>query len=328
MRSHQYDGTAAFALDAVPPEPLGDWADYLRGAVFALQRQYGLERGMTAIVDGHDDVGGLSSSAAVGVAYLLALEAVNGLALTPRQNIELDRVLENDYIGLNNGILDQSTILLGRSGQLMHLDCRTGRARLLPLGGRREVMVAVLFSGLRMPLTDSDYNRRVAECRRAATLLLKAAGRLLPERPVLRDVPEAVFREHAADLPDALRRRAQHFFGEQRRVERGADLWQEGRLEEFGRLMTASGHSSVENYECGNRYLRTAFEVLRACEGVYGARFSGAGFRGCCIGLCDPEFAPRIRPEALARYRRVHPDMAAEAAIYFCRSADGAGLTE
>jgi len=326
LRSHQYEGTAEMALDSPPGQPLGDWADYMRGAVLALEAEHQLHRGMAAIVDGHGDVGGLSSSAAVGVAYLLALEAVNGLSLTPRQNIDLDRVLENDYIGLDNGILDQSSILLGRQDQLMHMDCRTGKARLLPLGGRNEAMVAVLFSGLRTPLTDSDYNQRVAECRQAAALLLKAAGRQLPKQPVLRDVPEQVFREHVAGLPTPLRLRAQHFFGEQQRVERGVDLWQEGRLEEFGRLMTESGHSSVENYECGNRYLRTAFDVLRTCEGVYGARFSGAGFRGCCIGLCDPEFAPRIRAEALERYRQEHPDMAAEAAVYFCRSADGAGL--
>ena len=94
----------------------------------------------------------------------------------------------------------------------------------------------------------------------------------------------------------------------------------------FGRLVSESGRSSVENYECGNPYLKTAFEVLGDCPGVYGARFSGAGFRGCCIGLAEPGAEREIARRALGAYLHAHPDVAGEAEVYFCRSADGAGL--
>ena len=119
-----------------------------------------------------------------------------------------------------------------------------------------------------------------------------------------------------------------HFFAEQDRVRRGVELWKQGDLEAFGQLVNESGRSSIENYECGNAYLRTAYEVLRDCPGVYGARFSGAGFRGCCIGLARPECEEEIARAALSAYLEAHPDMEGKAEVYFCRPADGAGLLD
>ncbi len=326
VRSRQFAGAVEFSSDDAPGGPMGDWADYARGAVFALRKTQPLRRGMTAIVDGHDNVGGLSSSAAAGVAYLLGLEAANGMALSPEENIELDRIIENDYVGLNNGILDQSSILLGRRDCLTHLDCRTGRSRPVPLGGGETVSVAVLFSGLRARLSETDYNQRVRECEAAAATLLEAAGLPAADRPHLRAVPREAFERYGRLLPERLRKRAAHFFGEQERVRRGVELWERGDLEGFGALVSESGRSSVENYECGNVYLRTAYEVLRDCAGVYGARFSGGGFRGCCIGLARPECEDEIAEAALSGYLAAHPDMEGQAEVYFCRSADGAAM--
>lgn len=326
LQSRNFAGTLEFSMDALPPEPLGDWADYGRGAVFALLSRTDLGRGMTAIVDGHDDVGGLSSSAAVGVAYLLALEEVNGLTLSPDENIELDRVIENDYIGLNNGILDQATILLSRRDRLMRLDCHTGQRRLYSLGADAAFSIVVLFSGLRAQLCETDYNLRVSECEQASARLLEAAGIEMPPSPRFRHVPGDVFEEHSDGLPENLRRRAEHYFSEQERVRRGVELWQKGDMAGFGKLMSESGESSIRNYECGNRYLRTAYHVLRQTPGVLGARFSGAGFRGCCIALAEPDAEKEIAGQALSRYVEQHSDMANDAEVYFCRSADGAHI--
>lgn len=328
LKSHQFPGVKAVPLGALSAEAEGDWADYARGASFALQRRRPLERGMTAIVDGHDNVGGLSSSAAAGVAYLLALEAANELHVSPTENIELDQVIENDYIGVNNGILDQSTILLSRDGHLTHVDCESGEAQLIPFGGTEEFSVAVLFSGLRVRLPETDYNKRVRECDEAAAVLLEATGVQVHPDPKLGDVSPEAFEEHAHLLPEEWRKRAVHFFTEQDRVRRGVELWKQGDLEAFGQLVNESGRSSIENYECGNAYLRTAYEVLRDCPGVYGARFSGAGFRGCCIGLARPECEEEIARAALSAYLEAHPDMEGKAEVYFCRPADGAGLLD
>ncbi|MHC4479449.1 MAG: galactokinase family protein, partial [Planctomycetota bacterium] len=267
VRSHQFPETVQFPLSPLPGA-CGDWADYARGAVFALQQRTRLTRGLTALVDGHDSVAGLSSSAAAGVAYLLALETVNGLRFDASANVDLDRVVENEYIGLQNGILDQSIILRSRPDCLTHLDCRSGDVGFVRLGHGARFAVAVLFSGLRAPLSGTDYNLRVGECREAAARLLRAAGMPVPDSPRLRAVPPAVFDEHGASLPPELRKRAAHFFGEQERVRRGLRLWREGDLEGFGRLVTASGRSSIENYECGNAHLRAAYEALKHCRGI------------------------------------------------------------
>jgi galactokinase len=327
LRSEGFEPDVAFDMRADGLEAAGDWADYARGAVAALHGFAGLGVGMTGLISGHRNAGGLSSSAAVGVAYLLALEDVNGILTSAEHNVELDRIIENDFIGLNNGILDQSIILRSRAGHLTFLDCLDGGADQIPFGGSREPALVALFSGLRTPLCDTDYNRRVRECAEAAQELLRLAGLPLPAQPVLRRVPEDVFTRHGERLPPRLRRRALHFFGEQDRVARGVDAWRRGDLEAFGRAVTESGRSSVDNYECGNPYLRDAFEIIGSCDGVYGARFSGAGFRGCCIGVCEPEAAEDAAREALAAYRSEHPDMA-DAEAYVCRSSDAAAVLE
>ncbi len=326
LQSRNFPGAIRFSLERPPERPVGDWGDYMRGAVYALRQHHDLRRGLTGVVDGYDKVGGLSSSAAVGVAYLLALQRANEIDVPAEQNIELDRVIENDYIGLNNGLLDQSVILLSRRGWLTYLDCQTGRRGLCECGAPSELWVVVLYSGLRVQLSETDYNRRVAECEQAAGLLLEAAGGRPCSVVKLRQVPLDVFEEFKDALPGPFRRRAQHFFGEQRRVREGVRLWRAGDLEAFGRLVTESGQSSIENYECGNRYLRTAYHVLRQTPGVLGARFSGAGFRGCCIGLVAGRPASGLRQEILSRYLARHPDMKGEAEVYFCRTGDGAAL--
>jgi len=326
VRSRQFPHTAEIPLDRPPQPRTGDWADYARGAAYALQTRLALRRGLTALVDGYCNAGGLSSSAAAGVAYLLALETVNDAPMPPVENIELDRVIENEYIGLDNGILDQSVILLSRAGHLTYLDCQSGQSRLVPLGAGGDVSMVVLFSGLRAPLSGTDYNLRVQECRQAAAHLLQAAHLPVPARPFLRAVPLDVFARYGHTLPAQLKRRAAHFFGEVTRVRQGTELWATGDLEGFGRLVSESGLSSIENYECGNRYLRSAYEVLCGCPGVYGSRFSGGGFRGCCVALVRPGCEPEVAREALSRYLRAHADMVGRAEAYFCRSGEGAGF--
>ena len=326
IRSRQFQGVARFDVADMPERPSGDWADYARGAAFALGGRYSLRRGMRAVVDGRGHMGGLSSSGAFGVACLLALESANGLALGPEENIELDRVIENEYIGLSNGILDQSIIVLGRPGQLVHLDCESRASRLVPLGRDREVGVAVLYSGLERQLTGTDYNQRVEECRQAAGLLLEAGGLRVPQDARLRSVPAEVFRKHGAALPERLRKRAAHYFGEVARVIQGVDLWGRGDLEGFGRLMSESCESSMGNYECGTPHLQGAYRALQGCSGVYGARFSGGGFGGCCVALAAPESQAEVTRLALARYLGEHPEMEQTARVFFCKSGQGAGL--
>jgi len=327
MTSHDFGGVVEFELDAVPSRQAGDWGNYVRGAVLALQQHHHLKAGMDAVVAGSMPIGGLSSSAAVGIACLLALEHVNDLNITPEENIALDRFIENGYLGLNNGILDQSTILLSDRQHLTSLDCRAVTFEKIPLPHSVELLdITVVHSGVDRALIGTDYNNRVAECREAARAMLELAG--LPAKPIplLRDVPDEVYGACADRLPEPLNRRARHFFDEMERVRQGILAWRAGDLASVGRLIVESGASSIENYQCGSPQLIALYRILRDTPGVYGTRFSGAGFRGACIALSDPTVREDITARVSSLYPKARPDMAERYSIHFCRPDNAARL--
>jgi galactokinase len=267
---------------------------------------------------------GLSSSAAVGIAYLLALEEANGLQMSPEANIGLDQAIENEYLGLRNGILDQSGILLSRKDHLTWIDCATGGHRLIPAPPSMPAWSILLaFSGLKQALVGTEYNRRVAECEAAARILLDAAGRG-KATPLLGHVSAREYAEHSDRLPAPLDRRAAHYFSEVERVHLGCQAWEQGELDEFGRLMTASGESSIRNYECGSPPLVDLYEIMTRCDEVHGARFSGAGFRGCCVGLVDRAAAADAAHAIQRAYAERHPEQAPDASVVISHSDDGA----
>ena len=178
------------------------------------------------------------------------------------------------------------------------------------------------FSGVRKSLVQTDYNRRVDECSEAARLLLGASGRAC-SHPVLGDVEVAEYEKYRSCLPQLLARRADHFFSESRRVEEGRIAWQSGDVVSFGHLITQSGESSITSYECGSPPLVNLYHVLVETAGVFGARFSGAGFRGCCLALVDVTRAEAAREHVLRRYQQLHSEYANDASVWICRTSDG-----
>jgi galacturonokinase len=328
LSSLDFDGRADFSLDDVPGRRADDWGNLPRGAALALLGRHGLEHGIVGVTSGKLHGGGVSSSAAVGVAFLLAFEDVNRLGVSAEENIELDRRVENGYLGLRNGILDQAAILLSRRGHLTRIDCRTSRHELIPAPpAMPPFRILLAFSGVRRALVGTDYNRRVGECSEAARTLLAAAGRA-GEEPVLGDVAPGEYEAHKHLLGGAPARRASHFFSEVDRVRRGVSAWERGDLAEFGALMTASGESSIRNYECGSAPLIDLYHALVEAEGVYGARFSGAGFRGCCVALVAPELAEDAARRIGAAYSRRHPHLGTNGSVVICGTGDGAAILD
>jgi galactokinase len=328
LNSDDFGGAVGFPVSEAASVSREGWGRYAAGAVLALgEAGVSVRRGIAGIVAGNLPIGGLSSSAAVTIAYLLALEAANDAPQTPERNIRLEQYVENVHIGLNNGILDQSTILLSRRGKLLALDCADERWELISAPDDSEpVGIVVAYSGLSAALTSTDYNQRVAECQQAAAELLRLGGMAPSDEPRLRDVPIEVYEEHAGELPPRLAKRARHFFTENARVIEGQDAWTRGDLERFGELVNASGRSSIEDYECGSAELITLYEALKDADGVYGARFSGGGFRGSCIGLYRPGAEESIRAAVEATFPVAHPHVADEYELHFCESDDGATL--
>lgn len=318
-----------FRVDSVPEMLPGFWGNYLRGAVLSLSRFNKLRRGIAGVVRGKLPMGGLSSSAAVTTAYLLALCDVNDISCSKEELIQYSHWVEKDFIGLKNGILDQSANVLSKDGFLMSMDCASGAWELVPKGASMpEFSVVIVNSGFNKALIGTDYNNRVDECKIAASVLQELAhGTVSPYKDAkLRAISPAVWEAHRAELPGRFGRRAKHFFTEIDRVRRGVEAWKRGDIVAFGKLMVESGESSVHDYQCGCPELITIFDVMKTCPGVYGARFSGAGYRGCCIGLADPRSRDELDKRLAAAYPAAHPQYADKYRVYYCRTADGAEL--
>ncbi|MDD5940350.1 MAG: galactokinase family protein [Lachnospiraceae bacterium] len=329
MESLDFPKRAQFHVRSIEPERVGDWADYLRGAALGLSELYPLRTGLSGVIEGSLPIGGLSSSAAVTISFLSALCRVNGITLEPQEMIRLARAAENNYVGVQTGILDQSCEILGRKDHLLYMDCRDGSFRLIPTNPKmKPYKIAIIFSGLDRALKNSAYNLRVDECRAAAYDLLAFAG--LPydklNQTHLRDVPVEVYETYKERLPAQFRKRAEHFFTEYKRAEEGAYAWERGDLDAYGRLVFESGYSSIHNYECGCPELIRLYEILLETEGVYGARFSGAGFKGCCMALIDPLRAEEIGARVRDLYLKDFPALADKYEFHVCESADGAQL--
>ncbi|KAK7399040.1 hypothetical protein VNO78_10215 [Psophocarpus tetragonolobus] len=352
IRSGQFQGEVKFRVDEIQQpkdksldkdssklQEQSNWGCYATGAVYALQsRGNTLSKGIIGYICGSEglDSSGLSSSAAVGVAYLLALEYANNLVISPKENIEYDRLIENEYLGLKNGIMDQSAILLSKQGGLMCMNCKTKDYKLVyqpkVLQNKeseqpKATRILLALSGLKQALTNNPgFNKRVAECREAAQILLEASGDYKTE-PILSNVEPEIYDTHKYKLEPNLAKRAEHYFSENMRVMKGTirvEAWAMGKLKDFGMLITASGRSSIQNYECGCEPLIQLYEILLRAPGVLGARISGAGFRGCCLAFVEAELATEAASFVRREYLKVQPELANQltndTAVFICES--------
>ena len=326
MVSLQFEKRAQWHIAAVPEQKESDWADYLRGATLALSRKYPLRVGVCGVIEGTLPIGGLSSSAAVTIAFLSALCRVNNIHPTEGEMIALAMSAENDYVGVNCGKLDQSCEILARRDNLLYLDTSDDSYEFIPAHeDMKPYRIGVFFSGLERSLSGTQYNVRVDECKSAAYALLSydgAWGKKLADTR-LRDVPYELFEKYGDRLPAAWRRRVVHWYEESRRVELAAEAWRRGDVEGFGKLMFESGESSIVNYEAGSAELKRLYEILRTTDGVYGGRFSGAGFKGCCVALIDPAFEESVAERVRREYLGAFPELSEKYSAHICTSADG-----
>ena len=329
LSSLQFSKRAQWHIHQVDERPTGDWADYLRGATWALSKHYMLHVGLCGVIEGTMPIGGLSSSAAVIIAFLSALAKVNGIALEQQEIIRIALETERDYVGVSVGTLDQSCEVLSKKDHLLYLDTQDGSFELIPRhADMKPCRIAVAFSGIERNLAGSKFNMRVDEAKSAAYALMAYSGMAYGKfsEARLRDVPREVFDRYRDRLPETWCRRAEHYYGEQDRVRRGAEAWRQGDIEAYGRLSFESGHSSIYNWETGSDELRLLYEIMRRTDGVYGGRFSGAGFKGCCMALIDPAYAESVEREISEAYLKAFPQLEGKYSFHLCESADGVVL--
>ncbi|MFQ6014197.1 MAG: galactokinase [Anaerolineae bacterium] len=302
----------SFSLDDIGPDPVMTWSNYQRGVALVLQQAGFTLKGMDALIRGDVPIGaGLSSSAAVEVATAYAFLRLGDLDLDRVQLALLCRRAENEFVGVNCGIMDQLVALLGRRGHALLIDCRSLEYQLVPIPAEASIVVA--DTRVRRGLLDSEYNIRQQQCQEGARLLgIKA----------LRDISLEDFEGAQKRLPETVRRRCHHVVEENQRVVEAATALRRGDLPKFGQLMNESHRSLRDDYEVSCHELDLLAEAAWPLEGVYGSRMTGGGFGGCTVSLVQSSMVDQFREQVTESFKAA---IGYAPEIYLCQAADGAG---
>jgi galactokinase len=300
--------------DVATLDPAGDgWLEYLKGTAWALQDADCALKGWEGVLVGDVPIGaGLSSSAAVELATARVFAAVADLQWEPGAMARLGQRAENQWVGVNCGIMDQMISAAGREGHALLLDCRSLEGELVPLP--QDVAVVILDTGTRRGLVDSACNERRAQCEEAARFFGVEA---------LRDVDEDTFATHVGELDETTRLRARHVVGENARTVRAAEVMRKGDAKALGLLMDESHRSLRDDFEVSSPALDAMVECAREKPGCYGARMTGAGFGGCAVALVEEGEAEAFASATADDYRQATDN---DPSVYVCRATDGAAL--
>ncbi len=310
---------------AAPAPPVSErgapssWADYPQGLAWALG-QRGIEvPPIEAVFGGDLPIGaGVSSSAAVEMAFLVAWEHLAGFELDGIERASTGRQVENDYVGVQSGIMDQFASVHGREGHALLLDCRSLEHELIPTP--EDLVFLVADTGVRRALASgTGFNDRKSECFRAADLLRQH----LPRLSTLRDLEPADLDRLRHVLEPPLDRRARHVVTECRRVLDGAEALRHGDLHALGDLMAESHRSSRDDYDVSIEELDVLQEAAAGAEGCYGARLTGAGFGGCVTAITSEAAAGHVRERTAAAFEH---RFGRRPEIHTCRVGTGAGI--
>jgi len=319
-----FEQQAGFSPESLPAKtqpdgsPLPEWALYPAGVMRVLLQAGFPAPAMQGVFASDVPRGaGLSSSAAVEMAFALAWQTLGGWEIPAMQRARLGQQAENEYVGVNCGIMDQFASACGVENALLRLDTRSLEWRSLPLPPGAAIVVA--DTGVRRKLTSGEYNRRRAACEQAVSLLRPH----LPDIRSLRDVSLADFNRLAHLLPPEAQKRARHVVEEIDRTQSALQALENGSLKAFGLLMNACHASLRDLYEVSIDELNWMAEAAQALPGCYGARLTGAGFGGCTVNLVEEglagQFAQQLAQGYLAKSGNT-PE------IYICRASQGASL--
>ena len=326
VASQQQSDVESFAIgepgSAIPKAitASGRWADYLRGCTQVLRDALhadgaGALKGADLALTGDVPLGsGLSSSAALEVATMLALLAAAGKTLPLVRIAKLAQKAENTYVGTNCGILDQLSSACAVEGEAMLMDCRT--LALTPAKLPAGTSVVIADTGKRRGLVDSAYNERRAQCEAGAKALSVTHLREVTLHGLWRATIDGRLASHA-------RARCEHVVAENGRTQAAFACLKAGDAVAFGQLMDQSHADLRDKFEVSCRELDDMVEIARRIPGCLGARMTGAGFGGCAVALVKSDHAAAFADALLAAYHAVHPDL--PAAVYVTGAAPGAG---
>ena len=274
------------------------------------ERGYQL-RGWEGVVSGDVPIGsGLSSSAALELVTARAFYSVSDFVWDAAEMAQVGRAAENQWLGIQTGIMDQMISAAGVEDRALLIDCRSLESTAAPLP--RGTAVVILDTGTRRGLVDSKYNERRAQCEAAARHFGVAA---------LRDIDLATFERRAHELDPLIRRRARHVVSENARTLMARDVMEAGDAAALGQLMVASHISLRDDFEVSSPALDDIVDCANALESCYGARMTGAGFGGCAVALVEAASAAAFAEGVSKAYRAATGN---EPTLYVTKATRGA----
>ncbi len=300
--------------------PLPSWALYPAGVAHVLHETGLNVTGMDVILSSDVPRGaGLSSSAAVELAFAVAWRELGGWQKNGMELALLCQRAENEYVGVNCGLMDQFACANGQADHALLLDCRTLEWEAVPLPPGVSIVIADTMK--RRELGRSEYNNRRAACEEAT----RAFAAVLPGVRALRDVSAADFDKYSRLLAPEVAKRARHVVEECERTVAAVESLQHGDVESFGQAMNESHRTLRDYYEVSCIELDAMVNAAQSLDGCYGARLTGAGFGGCVVALVAASSADNFKRELAKRYEGatgIKPE------IYVCKASAGAGISD
>ena len=241
---------------------------------------------------------GMSSSAGVEVATMMALSTMNRLSLGPVEMARICQEAENRFVGTQCGIMDQFISVFGTEGPAVLLDCKTLEYAYAPLDPSLARLV-VCNTMIKHELSSNEYNQRRKECQEGVRILRS----LFPSVDSLRDASLDQIREASRRMGKKIEKRCLHVVSENERTLQARKFLEKKDMVSLGKAMDASHESLRMDYEVSCHELDWMVEMARGIAGTMGARMMGGGFGGCTINLVKPDFVDRFVREIEVRYR-------------------------
>jgi galactokinase len=321
-----FDQQASFSPDTIltktqiDSSPLPEWGLYPAGIMWALLESGLYVTPMKAVFASDVPRGsGLSSSASVEMAFTLAWQTLGGWTLPPMERALLGQRAENQYVGVNCGIMDQFASACGVENKLLVLDCRSLEWKTVPLPAGVSIVIA--DTNVRRKLTSGEYNKRRDACEEVVRVLKQN----LPDITSLRDVSLEDFNRLSKNLPKDIENKARHVVEEIERTRQAEALLEAGNIRDFGRLMNECHTSLRDLYEVSCPELDSMVDIAQSLDGCFGARLTGAGFGGCTVNLVAKDRAGEFSKLLSSTYEKetgLHPE------IYVTLAAKGATLMD
>ncbi len=322
LYSVEYNSWAEFELDSLSKQSDLYWGHYVQGVAWALAKEGYRLNGLDAVISGNvPKASGLSSSAALEVAMAGAFLAASNLRgqIPGPELAQIAQRAENEFVGVNCGIMDQFISVLGAADHALLIDCRSLAYELIPMPVDASIVIGNTKAS--RSLATSAYNERRSQCEEGVARLQK----VLPSIRALRDVTGRQLMEHRDLLPPQIYQRCHHVVTENERVIQTVDAFRSGDLEKAGRLISASHVSLRDDYAVSSDALDVMVDTMLSVAGCYGARLTGAGFGGCAVALVQPGCEQAVADAIFAEYPKatnIWPE------VYTTKAGDGARVID